>query len=78
MRVRCDVAVIGLGHAGVEAALAAARLGRSVVAVTQSIERIGLMSCNPALGAPGKSQLVAEIDALGGPWVERVTPARFI
>ncbi len=66
MRVRCDVAVIGLGHAGVEAALAAARLGRSVVAVTQSIERIGLMSCNPALGAPGKSQLVAEIDALGG------------
>jgi tRNA uridine 5-carboxymethylaminomethyl modification enzyme len=61
-----DVIVLGLGHAGIEAALAAARMGCRVAGVTLAAERAGLMSCNPAIGGPGKSQLVAEIDALGG------------
>ena len=64
--MRADVAVIGLGHAGIEAALAAARLGRHVVAVVPDLRRIGVMSCNPAIGGSGKSQLVRELDALGG------------
>ncbi|GIW29524.1 MAG: tRNA uridine 5-carboxymethylaminomethyl modification enzyme MnmG [Meiothermus sp.] len=61
-----DVIVVGGGHAGIEAAWAAARLGANVGLVTSNPERIGLMPCNPAVGGPGKSQLVAEIEALGG------------
>lgn len=61
-----DVVVVGGGHAGIEAAWAAARLGAKVGLVTSNPERIGLMPCNPAVGGPGKSQLVAEIEALGG------------
>ncbi|GIW25802.1 tRNA uridine-5-carboxymethylaminomethyl(34) synthesis enzyme MnmG [Meiothermus sp.] len=61
-----DVIVVGGGHAGIEAAWAAARLGVRVGLVTSNPERIGLMPCNPAVGGPGKSQLVAEIEALGG------------
>ncbi len=61
-----DVIVVGAGHAGIEAALASKRMGGDVLLLTLSIDKIGYMSCNPAVGGIGKSQLVFEIDALGG------------
>ena len=62
----CEIAVIGAGHAGIEAALAAARLGHHTILFTINLDAVGNMPCNPAIGGTGKGHLVREIDALGG------------
>ena len=62
----CDIAVIGAGHAGIEAALAAARLGLNTILFTINMDAVGNMPCNPAIGGTGKGHLVRELDALGG------------
>jgi len=67
-----DVIVVGTGHAGCEAALAAARMGAKTLALTVDLDNIALMPCNPAIGGPAKSHIVREIDALGGEMTKNI------
>src|SRR5215207_9981061 len=61
-----DVIVLGAGHAGMEAGMAASRMGCTTLVLTQNLDSVGQMSCNPAIGGQAKGQMVREIDALGG------------
>src|SRR5260370_29951944 len=66
VRGRYDVIVVGAGHAGCEAALASARMGRKTLLLTMNLDSVALMPCNPSMGGPAKGHLLKEIDALGG------------
>ena len=75
MQEKYDVVVVGAGHAGCEAALAAARMGCQTLLLTINIDHIGAMSCNPAVGGLAKGHLVKEIDALGGEMAKNIDAA---
>jgi len=77
MTAQYDVIVVGAGHAGCEAALAAARMGCKTLVLTMNLDSIATMPCNPSIGGPAKGHLVREIDALGGE-MGRVTDKTFI
>ena len=64
--MKYQIIVVGGGHAGIEAALAAAKLNKKTLLITGSLKRVGFMSCNPSLGGPAKGVVIREIDALGG------------
>ena len=64
--MKYDVIVIGGGHSGIEASMAAARMGASTLLLTQNVDHIGQMSCNPAIGGIAKGHVAREIDAMGG------------
>src|SRR5438067_2874289 len=66
LRGRYEVIVVGAGHAGCEAALACARMGRKTLLLTMNLDSVALMPCNPSMGGPAKGHLIKEIDALGG------------
>src|SRR5438093_11253281 len=72
-----DVIVVGAGHAGCEAALASARMGRKTLLLTMNLDSVALMPCNPSMGGPAKGHLIKEIDALGGE-IGRNTDRTFI
>ena len=66
MRGTYEVIIVGAGHAGCEAALASARMGRKTLLLTMNLDSVALMPCNPSMGGPAKGHLIKEIDALGG------------
>src|SRR5215468_11684957 len=72
-----EVIVVGAGHAGCEAALASARMGRKTLLLTMNLDSVALMPCNPSMGGPAKGHLIREIDALGGE-IGRCTDRTFI